>query len=183
MTDMFPVPDFDMFWATYPSDLCGGSRNKGAKGEAKKRWEKIKDPEKVMESLRAQIRYDKAAKKKGEFVSRWPMASTWLNQERWDCEIDSHYELNRRSEEREKAKVCEVEGCENETHGPKFQLCTTHTALDFWNKPGSIWYEYRQIMKDWYSDARKNPEKYQLYEKMTRESFGQNARKKIETSS
>lgn len=116
--------NFDLFWSLFPADLCRGAKNKGGKGKARESWDKhVKDPEMVVSALQAQIRYDRDAKNKGEDVMRWPFASTWLNQSRWDVEIESHAELQQRHE----AKFCH---CGRETHGPTFNECAFHLNFD-----------------------------------------------------
>ena len=118
-----PLTDFSDFWDMYPSDLCRGSKNKGGRGKAEESWSKhVKEPEKVILALQAQIKYDRDAQNKGEDVDRWPFASTWLNQGRWDVEIESHAELQQRYE----GKYCSVEGCPDLTHGPRFEYCAHH---------------------------------------------------------
>lgn len=84
---------FDLIWETYPTDLCV---RKGSKKEAKKSYDKIingLDDEKAEEmgnkiitGIREWIRHDRGEKKRGEFVPRWPMVTTFLNQERWSLE-------------------------------------------------------------------------------------------------
>jgi hypothetical protein len=119
------MTDFDTFWSIYPSDLCGGSRNKGVKSKAKESWDKhVKDPEKVIMAVQAQIRYDREALNKGEKPYRWPFAATYINQARWEVEIESHSELKQRHE----AKFCAVDNCNEPTHGPRFSCCTYHLA-------------------------------------------------------
>ena len=117
------LTDFADFWDMYPSDLCRGSKNKGGRGKAEESWNKhVKEPEKVILALQAQIKYDRDAQNKGEDVDRWPFASTWLNQGRWDVEIESHADLQQRYE----GKYCSVEGCPDLTHGPRFEYCAHH---------------------------------------------------------
>lgn len=94
--------DFDhwfdnVFWPTYPRDLCNriGSKSKAqTAGKAKIKSDEL--AEKVVSSLREQIRYYRKLKKTGKHESAWklPMCSTWMNGERWNDEIGSHYELN-----------------------------------------------------------------------------------------
>ena len=78
---------FDQFWSAYPNDLCN---RKASKKKAKESWDKL-DPEiqqRVVTNIREMIRADRAAKKANEFVPRWPMVATWLNQERWEDIVD-----------------------------------------------------------------------------------------------
>lgn len=77
-----PRADFDKFWSFYP--------RKRAKKDARKAFERIKwTPAlwvRVMRALAAQRRSVSWVSDGGEFI---PHASTWLNGERWDDEIDS----------------------------------------------------------------------------------------------
>jgi hypothetical protein len=76
---------FEVFWQTYPADLCN---RKGSRQEAEKKWNKI-DAEtqgQIIINMRELMRVDRKVKKSGagraEWV--WPMATTWLNQARWE---------------------------------------------------------------------------------------------------
>jgi len=78
------MTDFNTFWQTYPSDLCN---RPGSKQEAQKKWDKIDKSlhEQIITNMRELMRVDRKVKKSGagrpEWV--WPMATTWLNQARW----------------------------------------------------------------------------------------------------
>lgn len=91
---------FDLLWETYPSDLCGSARNKGPRSLALKKVLKMKpgreERERILAGLRAQMLYDREAKSHGREPSRWPYLTTYLNQHRWEEEIDSHMEMRRR---------------------------------------------------------------------------------------
>lgn len=118
----------DRLWPAYPSDLCGSSRNKGSRGEAIKSLIKINpddaEIERIMQNLLAQVKYDREAKASGEEVYRWPYASTYLNQSRYDDEISgSHAELKLKE-----SAVCKRDGCNSPVHGPSFAECTDHYA-------------------------------------------------------
>lgn len=81
-TDMSAVQEsqFEMFWSAFP--------RKEGKGPARKWWEKRKPTADVVEKMLASIEGWKLSrqwqKNNGEFV---PMASTWLNQNRWEDDI------------------------------------------------------------------------------------------------
>ena len=72
---------FEIFWKEYPK--------KEAKKKVKQIWDKMSPSEelfgKIMGALRVQKNTTKWLKKKGEYV---PMPTTWLNQERWNDEIN-----------------------------------------------------------------------------------------------
>ena len=78
------MAEFHIFWDTYPGDLCN---RKGSRQEAEKKWDKIDDETQaqVIINMRELMRVDRKVKKTGagraEWV--WPMATTWLNQARW----------------------------------------------------------------------------------------------------
>ena len=118
--------DFSRFWNMYggrDARLCEGVKNKGPRGKALESWKKnVVEADKVILALEAQVRFDEAAKKAGKWVSRWPMAVTWLNQSRWDCEIESHEALRAQTE----VRLCKIEGCEEPVLGPRYRLCATH---------------------------------------------------------
>ena len=86
---------FELFWQTYPLDLC---TRRGSKAKAKVIFDKLDDEmkNKITIQLRELMRADRAMKKTGQFVSRWPMVTTWLNGERWndidDLEPNKHRE-------------------------------------------------------------------------------------------
>lgn len=71
---------FERFWLEYPNKSCG-------KSNALKSWKKIKHtPEldaEIMSGLSKQKCWPQWTKESGQFV---PMATTWLNQHRWDAE-------------------------------------------------------------------------------------------------
>ena len=71
---------FSEFWASYPNKRCG-------KANALKAWRKIKHtPEldaDIMNGLERQKAWPQWEKDGGQYV---PMATTWLNQRRWDAE-------------------------------------------------------------------------------------------------
>lgn len=73
---------FDSFWNLYPRKI--------GKKMALKAWNKIQPDEKLWEKIQKaitlQIQMDQWKKDKGRFI---PHASTWLNQERWDDEVES----------------------------------------------------------------------------------------------
>lgn len=98
---------FEIFWQTYPADLS--QKKKGAKSVALKSIEKL-NPDadlqnKIMTNLRELMRHDRLAAKAGDKVDRWPFASTWINQERWQMleDITSYTSLN----EKIAAKKCQ----------------------------------------------------------------------------
>ena len=85
--------DFDTLWKTYPMDLCS---RKGSKKEALKSYDKLmkgleaeeaeKMHSKILTGLREWMRYDRSEVKQNRFVPKWPMVSTWLNQERFELD-------------------------------------------------------------------------------------------------
>lgn len=79
--------DFDTLWQTYPRDLCN---RKGSRKEAEKLWDKLdeKTQDQVIVNMREIMRVDRKLKKAGEFVSRWPMVTTWLRQERFVSDME-----------------------------------------------------------------------------------------------
>lgn len=110
------------FWPLYPADLCGDARKKGSRGQLIKYVERDKPDEKEREriigNLRAQIAYDREKKRVGEDVYRWPYATTYWNNRRYDDEIGSHYELQQAAASRK----CR---CGNETMGPGISYCVS----------------------------------------------------------
>jgi len=82
------VTNFDEFWAKYPG-------KKVAKPKCKLKYDKLSDDEhkKVMLAIQAQSRYRAAAAKQNEFVAEWCNTQTFINQQRWYDEIESHAEL------------------------------------------------------------------------------------------
>ena len=80
---MQEVDPFELFWQTYPLDLC---TRRGSKAKAKVIFDKLQEDmqKQIVINLRELMRADRALKKAGQFVSRWPMVTTWLNGERWN---------------------------------------------------------------------------------------------------
>jgi hypothetical protein len=77
------MAEFNIFWDTYPKDLCN---RKGSRKKAEDQWNKLSTEvqDQIVVNLRELIRADRAVKKGGEFVARWPMVTTWLNGELWE---------------------------------------------------------------------------------------------------
>jgi hypothetical protein len=79
------MTEFTLFWETYPGDLCN---RKGSRQESEKKWDKIDSSTQaqIIVNMRELMRVDRKVKKTGagraEWV--WPMATTWLNQARWE---------------------------------------------------------------------------------------------------
>ena len=83
--------DFDIFWKAFPK--------KQSKFMATKAWSKI-DPSKatvseIMKGLEAWKRNEQWTKNNGQFI---PMPSTWLNQRRWEDELESEHKTISHSE-------------------------------------------------------------------------------------
>jgi len=78
------------FWPSYPADLT--HQRKGAKSTALKAFLKLAPDEKqraeIMSKLEVLVRADRSLKKVGKEPLRWPYASTWINQERWQMVED-----------------------------------------------------------------------------------------------
>lgn len=112
MTD-FDVNEWfeNVFWPTYPSDLCNrkGSKTKALTSiRAKVKTQANADT--VIAGLREQMRYYRKLKKAGEHQSKWilGMCVTWINGEHWSDEIGSHYEHNKNLEQKKCACGAEV---------------------------------------------------------------------------
>ena len=79
------MTEFSVFWETFPADLCN---RKGSRQDAEKKWNKIDatTQDQIIINMRELMRVDSKVKKSGagrpEWV--WPMATTWLNQARWE---------------------------------------------------------------------------------------------------
>lgn len=71
---------FERFWTIYPNRKCG-------KANALKSWNKFKHTSELDEIILAAVERQKAwpdwQKDGGQYI---PMATTWLNQRRWDAE-------------------------------------------------------------------------------------------------
>jgi len=77
----FEEEKFEMFWKEYPM--------KKAKAYASKIWMRMKVKDElfdvIMEALKSHNKSEQWLKDKGRFI---PHASTWLNQERWNDEVE-----------------------------------------------------------------------------------------------
>lgn len=73
---------FDEFWQVYP--------RKQGKGQARKAWRKIKPSqdlkERILWAVEQQKQSEQWQKEGGTYI---PLPATWLNQERWDDEIQT----------------------------------------------------------------------------------------------
>ena len=74
------------WWPLYPNDLSHGK--KGPKTVALKSMLKLNPDDEMRQSIinkmRVLIRAGKTEKRCGKDPDRWPFASTWINQERWN---------------------------------------------------------------------------------------------------
>jgi hypothetical protein len=99
--------EFSTFWETYPVDLCN---RRGSKKKAELIYDKLDDDVKkrAIVNMRELMRVDRALKKAGEFVPKWPMVTTWLNGERWEDIADI-----RQSADMPKGdtRTCSTDGC------------------------------------------------------------------------
>lgn len=70
---------FDYFWSSYPRKI--------SKKMAKRAWEKLSTAQQkeAIEGLKGYVLYWERKGIEKEFI---PHASTWLNQERWDDELE-----------------------------------------------------------------------------------------------
>lgn len=80
--------DFETFWKAYPKRV--------AKGAARKAFSKINPDDilfdKMIKAIELQSIQDEWRKNGGQYI---PHPATWLNQERWDDEIDIKINFNR----------------------------------------------------------------------------------------
>ena len=113
----------------YPADLCGSVRKKGSRGEAIKSMLRLAPNDeqmlKIELSLQAQVIHDRKAKEAGEDIYRWPFASTYINQRRFDDELSYIPE-----EEKKTADICSEAGCTEEVHGPAYKFCGKHLPYE-----------------------------------------------------
>ena len=130
--EWFLAPRPHGFWAEYPAELCGGSRKKGSRGEALKAMIKINPDEKerkrILMNLQAQVKHDMDAKRRGEDVYRWPYATTYINQWRFDDTIDSVAD----QKPEVSLGICKHGDCGDECHGPEFEYCAKHIPEPSW---------------------------------------------------
>lgn len=86
------MANFDRFWSVYPKKI-----NKEA---ARKAWLKIKDSDSLVETMIQSLEKAKASrdwqKEQGKFI---PHPATWLNNKRWEDEIDGSYGTSQKSDE------------------------------------------------------------------------------------
>ena len=99
---------FDEFWNKYRElNKTGKAKAKDSYDKAEKKWCKREEKDAdefsrhVLHNLFLEQEHKKKLRKAGEFVPSWPMASTWLNQERYDDEWEqSSSELNEKAKKR-----------------------------------------------------------------------------------
>lgn len=77
-------PDFDAFWKAYP--------RKTAKKNAEQAWKKVTTPiETILNAIERQKKTQQWIKDNGAFI---PHPATWLNQERWNDQLEFKQENN-----------------------------------------------------------------------------------------
>ena len=121
------------FWPNYPSKYCRGG--KGSRAMTLTAMLKI-NPDKdmmkrIVDNLIAQVR----AAAKNPDRKWWVIGTTYVNNRLWEDEIESQVEII----ERQKLKVCSVEGCEDEIHGQMFDKCAKHLPNNFDNELRDAW--------------------------------------------
>jgi len=132
--------EFSKFWDCYDGRLlCGTNSKKGAKSQALKVYKKkVKDQNFATYALNALIAQKKQHaifKRKSEkdqsfWVPNFPMVSTYINQERWDTELDDLSEAESNSKRISELSKCSIAGCDEEVHGQKFKECSHHTTAN-----------------------------------------------------
>ena len=132
--------EFSKFWDCYDGRLlCGANSKKGGKSQALKSYKrKVKDQEfatKLLNALIAQKKQHAIFKKKAEtdqsfWVPNFSMVSTYINQEKWDTELDDLNEAGDESKRRAALSKCNIPGCDEEVHGQKFKQCSHHTTAN-----------------------------------------------------
>jgi len=129
--DWFMAPMPDGFWVNYPADLCGGTRKKGPRGEALKSMIKINpdadERDRILASLKAQVSFDRKDSKNGD-ACRWPYATTYINQMRWEDTIDSVADIKQTVE----LGICQHGDCGEKVHGETFVHCAAHVPEPAW---------------------------------------------------
>ena len=130
--EWFLAPPPNGFWAEYPSDLCGGTRKKGSRGEALKAMLKLNpdeaERERILGNLKAQVRHDTMAKRSGEEIYRWPYCTTYINGYRFDDVIDSVADVKVKCD----VGVCSHGDCGEECMGDSYKYCSTHIPEPPW---------------------------------------------------
>ena len=77
-------PDFDAFWKAYP--------RKTAKKNAEQAWKKVSTPlDTILNAIERQKKTQQWTKDNGAFI---PHPATWLNQERWNDQLEFKQENN-----------------------------------------------------------------------------------------
>lgn len=77
-------PDFDAFWKAYP--------RKTAKKNAEQAWKKVSTPiDTILNAIERQKKLPQWTKDNGAFI---PHPATWLNQERWNDQLEFKQENN-----------------------------------------------------------------------------------------
>lgn len=82
------IPPFDEFWAVYPKKV--------GKGEAKKAFQKVKVPVSVLvEAVNRQRQSDQWRRDNGQYI---PNPATWLNQGRWEDDLEVNTDVGSRDD-------------------------------------------------------------------------------------
>ncbi len=123
------------FWPAYPGKFCG--RGKGSRAISCKLMVAY-NPDKAEQSrilgnLKAQIRAH--SQKPEQMRSFWKIGETYVRNQLWNDEIESSMEIK----EKEKLKICSVDGCNMDVHGATYNRCSKHLPNNFDDKLREAW--------------------------------------------
>ena len=107
------MSQFDRFYQAFP--------NKRGKAAAKAKWEKMKydnDIDNILAKLEVEKRWRAQQKALGAFCPEWPMISTYVNQARWEDELESVDFAGAKT-----ALDTATCKCGEPTLGPRFKTC------------------------------------------------------------
>lgn len=125
--------DFERFWSKYRKfNSTGKARANESFKKAREKWLKSNEGKDfigfLMPALMSDEKHRSLKQKRGDFVPHWPMAATYLNQERFLDEFEeSKSEIINDIENQESVK-CYIAGCDDEFHlyHSSLPLCAHH---------------------------------------------------------
>ena len=124
---------YKVLYQVYPNDLSHGKKGNEIpiKNAMRKKITSQAKFDEIKLSIQALTRYDRMDKE----PDRWPLISTFLNQEYYNRQIGSTAELK----EKQCLKTCSVDGCNHDVHGEKYIVCSMHIPCQHDERLRAAW--------------------------------------------
>ena len=111
---------YKVLYRDYPNDLCHGKKGNEIpiKSAMRKKINSQGKFDEIIRNIKALIKYDRLDNK----PDRWPLISTFLNQEYYNRNIGSTAELK----EKQEVNKCCIADCKNDVVGESYPYCYDH---------------------------------------------------------